>query len=385
MDRGRGSIGWLLVVIAAGFIIFWGIQSASFILAPLLTAMVITIALQPVPLWLTKKGMHPSLALILTIVVVIGVLAGVFLLMLASASRLLTLLPTYGTDLATQPIGDLQTMLQSLLPGAVPEPTAAAPEPTAVEELLAIVNLRDLSGIATALAGVVIRAVTQGFLVLFIFGFMLSILVATPNMTSQRLGIDSAIIERFSEFTREVRQYVTIMTLINFLVAAGNTILLLILGVDFALLWGILSFFLGYIPSVGFWLALIPPVLLAWAEQGVVTALIVFVAYVLINGGVQNIVQPRIMGKGLRLSPLVVFVSVVVWAALLGGLGALIAVPMTLIVQKVLALFDSTRWIADLMSLGAESETSGTPEALDRLKGLAGKAAAAVSGATSQG
>jgi predicted PurR-regulated permease PerM len=214
---------------------------------------------------------------------------------------------------------------------------------------------------------------------------MLSILVATPNMTSQRLGVDSTIIERLSEFTLEVRRYVGIMTMINLLVAAGNTVLLLVLGVDFALLWGILSFFLGYIPSVGFWLALIPPVLLAWAEQGVATAVIVFVAYVLINGAVQNIMQPRIMGRGLRLSPLVVFVSVVVWTALLGGLGALIAVPMTLIVQKVLAQFDSTRWIADLMSLGAENETSGTPQALERLKGLAGKAAAAVSATASQG
>jgi predicted PurR-regulated permease PerM len=108
----------------------------------------------------------------------------------------------------------------------------------------------------------------------------------------------------------------------------------------------------------------------------------VFVSYVLINGGVQTILQPRIMGKGLRLSPLVVFMSVIVWTALLGGLGALIAVPMTLIVQKVLAQFGASRWIADLMSLGAESEASGTSQALERLKGMAGKAAAAVSSST---
>ncbi len=378
MNVERGSIARLLVTIAAGFIIFWGIRSTSFILAPLLTALVIAIALQPVPMWLMKKGIPSNLALILTIVAVIAALAGIFMLVLVSLTRLLALLPTYGVSLAAQPPRDLQTMLQNLLPGA-------APDLTPLEQLLSTVKLSDLSGVALALANILVKAVTQGFIVLFIFGFMLSIFVASRHMTAERLGVDPTIIDRFSEFTVEVRQYVGIMTLINFVVAVGNTLLLLVLGVDFAVLWGILSFFLGYIPSVGFWLALIPPVLLAWAENGVVTALIVFVAYVLINGGVQNILQPRIMGKGLRLSPLVVFVSVIVWTALLGGLGALIAVPMTLIVQKVLAQFGASKWIADLMSLGAESEASGTPQALERLKGLAGKAAAAVSSSASQG
>ena len=83
------------------------------------------------------------------------------------------------------------------------------------------------------------------------------------------------------------------------LVALGDTLLLLIMGIDYALLWGVLAFLLGYIPSVGFWIALIPPVFLAYAQYGLPQAIIAFVAYVVINGGVQNIVQPRMMGKGL--------------------------------------------------------------------------------------
>ena len=76
-------------------------------------------------------------------------------------------------------------------------------------------------------------------------------------------------------------------------------------------------------------------------------------SYVLINGGVQNIVQPKMMGKGLRISPLVVFISVIFWATVLGGMGALIAVPMTMIVMKILELSESTRWITALMRIGS--------------------------------
>ena len=133
-----------------------------------------------------------------------------------------------------------------------------------------------------------------------------------------------------------MRQYVNIMAVINFLVAIGNTLILAILGIPFAVLWGILSFFMGFIPSIGWWISLIPPFLIAWAQYGIGTALIVLVSYILINGGVQNIVQPRMMGKSLRISPLVVFVSVIVWATVLGGMGALIAVPLTMIVMKIL-------------------------------------------------
>jgi predicted PurR-regulated permease PerM len=134
----------------------------------------------------------------------------------------------------------------------------------------------------------------------------------------------------------------------------------------------LLAFLLGYVPSIGFWIALIPPVLLAYAQYGLPQAVIVFAAYVLINGGVQNIVQPRMMGKGLQLSPLLVFISFIFWTTLLGGMGALIAVPLTLLVKGVLEIFEGTRWLAALMSLGSESESGESQQAVERLKGLGG-------------
>ena len=99
------------------------------------------------------------------------------------------------------------------------------------------------------------------------------------------------------------------------------------MGVDYAVLWGLLAWFMGYIPSIGFMIALIPPVLMAYAQYGLQTALIVLVGYILINGGVQNFFQPKVMGQSLKISPVVVFVGLFIWGYLLGGIGAILAVP----------------------------------------------------------
>jgi predicted PurR-regulated permease PerM len=156
---------------------------------------------------------------------------------------------------------------------------------------------------------------------------------------------------RFRELAGDLREYVRITTWINLLVGLVNTIFLFILGVDYALLWGLLSFLMGYIPNVGFWIALIPPFLLALLEFGVAKALIVLTGYVLINGGVQNFLQPRMMGSGLNLSPLVVILSLFFWGWVLGPMGALLAVPLTMIVKEVfLDAYDDTRGLSELMS-----------------------------------
>jgi predicted PurR-regulated permease PerM len=130
---------------------------------------------------------------------------------------------------------------------------------------------------------------------------------------------------------------------------------------------------MGYIPSIGFWLALIPPVLLAWAKYGVQQALIVFLMYVLINGAVQNLLQPKMMGDRLKISPVVVFVSLFVWAWLLGGIGAILAVPCTLLIVSILDSFDSTRWLVALIRVGTESEPGEKLAAIDQLKNSWGR------------
>ena len=233
-----------------------------------------------------------------------------------------------------------------------------------------VLSAEQLEGFAVSLIGWVGSVLFQLFITLFILAFLLSATISLPSASRLGLHPDNPGVERFTQFTRDVRQYLNTMTIINLLVGLGDAILLWILGVDFALLWGILAWFLGYIPSIGFWLALIPPVILAWAQYGATTALIVFAGYVLINGSVQNIIQPRMMGERLQISPVVVFVSLFVWGWLLGGIGAILAVPLTMMILLVLDSFDPTRWLVVLVRFSAEDSEGERKEALARVKGV---------------
>jgi AI-2 transport protein TqsA len=388
MDLKKASLGGGLVAVAAVMIIFWGVRSLAFILTPLLVAMVITICILPLPGRLMKRGMKPGLALILTILLVVAVLALTCFIVVASVGKLAGLLPTYTASLAAQP--SLLTPSSASTATSQTSPIQASTTVTAtnliqslesltgtsVASLQAAVSPAQATGIAAAIVGVAAKAVMQVFFILFIFAFMLSAAFSLRDKTVAGFGPENPMMAKVQEFTSEVRQYMNLLTVVNLLVAVGDTVFLWIMGIDFALLWGILAFMMGYIPSIGWWISLIPPFLIAWAQYGIQKALIVLVAYVLINGGVQNIIQPRMMGKGLRISPLVVFVSVIVWATFLGGMGALIAVPLTMLVMKVLEMSESSRWIATLMRIGSGSDGEAAEEdkqAFERLKGLTGK------------
>jgi len=326
---------YLLLGIASVFVIIWGIRSSAVIINPILLALVITITVLPLPGKLTQRGLPGWLALVITMGLVIGILVVILAVAAYSVGRLAAAIPTYVTAASLQQAelaaGQLQARYSWLAEG-----------------LGAVLKPEQIAVVAAKTVQVIGNSVVLVFMVLLIFIFMLSAAIALPRGGRAGLNLDHPIVGRFSRFTGEVRQYVSIMTGVNFLVGLANTILLLALGVDFAVLWGVLSWVLGYIPTVGFWLALVPPVILAYAEFGFGTALVVFVAYVLINGGVQNLLQPRLMGQGLRISPLVVFISVFVWGWLLGGIGAILSVPLTLIILDILEGFPSTQWMVSL-------------------------------------
>jgi predicted PurR-regulated permease PerM len=219
----------------------------------------------------------------------------------------------------------------------------------------------------------VANLLVQFGLALVIFFFMISAALALP--TPSRLGLDpnNQTFGRVTALTEDVRKYMTVLTGVNFLVGLGDTIFLLFLGVDYALLWGLLAWFMGYIPSIGFIIALIPPVLMAYAQYGLRTALIVLIGYVLINGGIQNFYQPKVMGQRLKISPVVVFVGLFVWGFLLGGIGAILAVPMTLLVLIIMENFEGTRPVAILMRYTGEEKKAERQAAAEQVKGLWGK------------
>jgi predicted PurR-regulated permease PerM len=342
MDKNKpASFAILLISIASIFIIIWGIKATASILNPILLAAVITIVVLPIPQKLSEKGLPDWLSFIITLLGVIAVIALVLVTVFGSSAMIVQDIPTQVEDIPAE----FQT------PGESP------------------LSSQQMNQIYTTVIVGVGKGVVLIFTVLIIFFFMLSAAITMP--ASKRLDADvkGGFLEQGAKLTEDVRQYMSIMTLINFLVGVGDALLLWSLGVDYAILWGLIAWFMGYIPSVGFWIAMIPPLILAWSQQGLTTALIVLAGYVIINGSVQNFVQPRMMGKGLGISAVVVFLSLLIWGFLLGGVGAILAVPLTMIVITILNSFPNTRWIATLMSTPREdSDKSKREEAHKNLR-----------------
>jgi len=354
MDSVKGIEGRLvisLVGMAAFFVILFGIRDSASIINPILLALVITITVLPVPSRLTKRGMPGWLALVLTILMVVLVLGLVIATVFFSIAQLSTSLPTYMSSASQQAASTTDSTTAAQI-----NQVTISMGPVMQGFLVNITNLLVQFGLA-----------------LVIFFFMISAAISLP--TPSRLGLDPdmAIISRVTALTEDVRKYMTVLTGVNFLVGMGDTIFLLFMGVDYAVLWGLLAWFMGYIPSIGFIIALIPPVLMAYAQYGLQSALVVLIAYVLINGGIQNFYQPKVMGDRLRISPVIVFIGLFVWGYLLGGIGAILAVPMTLMVLIIMENFEGTRPVAILMRYTGEEKKEERQAAAKDIKGLWGK------------
>jgi AI-2 transport protein TqsA len=356
MNNLSGRLVIYLVGMASIFVILFGIRGTASIINPILLAIVITITALPIPGRLTRRGMPGWLALVLTILAVVLLLGLVIATVFFSVTRLSVELPAYMAEAAVSAAQ------------AVPAEVMGLETPVSATQLTI-----QFGPVAQSMAATVIDLLVQFAMALFIFFFMISAAMSLPGAV--RLGLDpsAAIITRIGTLTGDVRRYMTILTGINFLVGISNTVFLWFLGVDYALLWGLLAWFMGYIPSIGFIIALVPPVLLAYAQYGLSTAVIVLVGYVLINGGVQNFIQPKIMGQGLKINPVVVFVGLFIWGYLLGGIGALLAVPLTLLVLTVMENFEGTRPLAILMRYTGEENKEERKEAAEDVKGLWGK------------
>jgi predicted PurR-regulated permease PerM len=199
-----------------------------------------------------------------------------------------------------------------------------------------------------------IRRITQAagnvLVLLLLMAFMMLEATRYPAKLTYALSDNPRRVERFTIFGEKIRGYVVVNAVFGLIAAVINTILLIFLGVDFPLLWGLLSFLLSFVPNIGFMIALVPPTLMALVEFGFIRATIVLVAYVVINFIVDNVVKPRFVGHTVDLSPLVVVVSLFFWGWLLGPMGALVAVPLTIGTRFFLESFEESQWIARLMS-----------------------------------
>jgi len=145
---------------------------------------------------------------------------------------------------------------------------------------------------------------------------------------------------RFGEIANDLKKYISINAVSGLMAAVANVSLLILLGVDFAIMWGFLSFLFSFIPNIGFILSVVPPALIALLEYGWIHCVIVVAGFIIINSIVDNVLKPKFLGKEFNISILMVFLSLLFWGWVLGPIGAILGVPMTMSVKKILAFMN---------------------------------------------
>jgi predicted PurR-regulated permease PerM len=166
-------------------------------------------------------------------------------------------------------------------------------------------------------------------------------------------------VKALSNFTSSVNKYMAIKMMVSLLTGFIVMASLFFMGVEYFVLWGLLAFLLNFIPTLGSIIAAVPPMLLAIIQLGIPEALAVAAVFFGINTIIGNVLEPRFMGKGLKLSSLVVFLSLVFWGWILGPVGMLLSVPLTMTVKIALENFEGTYWVGIMMGSGSGFNGAG--------------------------
>lgn len=336
----------LLIGAAAFVIIIAGMRAAEVILVPFLLAAFIAIVAAPPMFWLQRHKVPAGGAISLVILVVLGMTVA-----------LMTLIGTSLNDFTTN-LPELQRRLQDETAAAIDWLNAHGLD-ISKQEILAYIDpgqaMQWASRILKGLGGVL----SNTFLILLTIIFILAEASSFPNKLRAILGADDSLGD-FQQFLDNIQIYIGIKTLTSLATGVLITIWLLVLGVDYALLWGLLAFLFNYVPNIGSIIAAIPAVLVASVQLGLSHALLAAAGYVAVNVGIGNGIEPRFMGKGLGLSTLVVFLSLLFWGWVLGPVGMLLSVPLTMTAKIALDSRDDTRWLAIL--LGPDSAVKREPE-----------------------
>ncbi|MGM0564593.1 MAG: AI-2E family transporter [Pseudomonadota bacterium] len=335
-DDNRGTSLRLMLGAAAVVIVIAGIRSAADLVIPFLLAIFIAVITTPVLRQLQQRGLPRWLALILVITGIVLVATLVVALVGSSITEFTRSLPEYKARLG----GEMQALISLLDRYGIAAPAELMREhlnPGAAMEMVG----KLFNGLGNVLA--------NAFLIILTVIFILAETSSFPSKLKAALTHADNHLAQFELFSQTLQRYMVIKTAISAITGLLAALLTWVIGVDFPLLWGLLAFLFNYIPNIGSIIAAIPAVLLAFVQLGGWPALGVAGGYFAINIIMGNAVEPRFMGKGLGLSTLVVFLSLVFWGWVFGPVGMLLSVPLTMFFKIALNSSDNTRWLSILM------------------------------------
>jgi len=333
-----GSLA-VLVGTAALVVVAAAVKGAQGLIAPVMLALMLVVGVSPLARLARRRGWPSWAAGALTMLAAYGVVAVLFVGISVSVVKLAALLPTY-TEEAEAQIAAATARLADL--GLPVDPAAAA---------LSELDLGKLRGFLADLLGGLLGVLSN----LFFLVTLLFFLAAEAGGLSGRVAAlrpqRPALVDALGGFASATRTYLLVSTVFGAIVALIDGIALWLLGVPLPWLWAFLAFVTNYVPNIGFVIGLVPPAILALLDSGWQTMLAVILVYCVANLTLQTFVQPRVVGGAVGLGTTVTFLSLALWAYLLGPLGALLAVPMTLLAKALLVDSDPRNaWVSELLS-----------------------------------
>ncbi|MGQ0577088.1 MAG: AI-2E family transporter [Pseudonocardia sp.] len=342
----------VLLGAAAAVIVAAGLQAAAWLVGPVFLALVIVIAVHPALGALRRRGVPSwaaTAALVLIVYSVLLVLAGV---VIASVARLATILPQYAGQ-AAELVGSLTGVLATVGVG-----------PVQLAELAASLSFGKVLGLVGALL-LGITSLLSNLVFLLSLLLFLSIEASGAGSRLARIAQDRPeIAAALGRFAWGTRRFLAVTTIFGLVTAVVDTVALLLLGVPLAVLWGLLAFITNYVPYVGFVIGVVPPALLGLLEGGWRLFAIVLVIYTVANFVLNSLVQPRFTGDAVGLSVTVILLALVFWGWLLGPLGAVLAIPLTLLTKALLVDVDPRAGWADAL-LGSTTAPRPAPAGAD--------------------
>ncbi len=333
-----------LIVAATLVIIIEGVNRAQSVLVSLLVAGFLAMLGTPPVLWLERKRIPTFVAVLLVLAGMIAILLMAGAIVGTSVSSFYTEAPVYQARLEEQ-VSAFEAFLATKGIRGVDKVLLEFVNPGAVMSLTA----RLLAGLGSALSNVVLILLTTAFILFEASSF--------PVKLRAVLGHPRQAFPEFTRFVGDIKRYMVIKTLISLATGILIGTWLTILGVDFPVLWGFLAFLLNYVPSVGSTIAAVPAVLLAFIQLGMVRAVMATAGYMAVNFILDNVIEVRLMGRRLDLSTLVVFLSLMFWGSLLGPVGMVLCIPLTMTLKFACENNEGTRWIAALLGPEAPAES----------------------------
>ncbi|CAH9057482.1 Putative transport protein YhhT [Pseudoalteromonas holothuriae] len=325
-----------LVVLASLVIVFAGVKLASDIIVPFILAAFIAIICNPLLKFFARFHIPKGIAIIIVIFLVLAIGTSIAGLVGQSVTDFSQQLPSYREQLQSKFLWLVNTAAQYNI----------------LIDKQQIISLFDpgkmidmASSMLTGFGGVMANV----FLIILTVVFMLFEAPMITNKVHLALDDPEMKIKQIDRFLESINSYLAIKTMVSLATGICASLLLWLLNVDYFVLWGVVAFLLNYIPNIGSIIAAIPAVLLALVTHGPLVAGIVAIGYVTINTVMGNIVEPKYMGRGLGLSALVVFLSLIFWGWLLGTVGMLLSVPLTMVVKIALENSDDGRWLATML------------------------------------